>query len=68
MKVFVSYLIQDTSGQKHASEVINLPGKNPPFNACEAPSLESIQSWLDQKQIDLNIAEKPILLCMSRVS
>lgn len=68
MKVFVSYVIQDQMGHKHASETITVPGYNPPFNKCESPPLKSVQQWIDEKKLHLQKDQEIVLLSMCKVS
>jgi len=67
MKVLVSYVIENGSGQKFGSEVIKTFGSNLPFNRCEPPSVEEVSKWMEQKQEELKNEGTLTLLGMSKV-
>lgn len=65
MRTYVSYVIQDHQGHKHASEIVTT--QDPPYSYSADPQVPAVMEWAEKKRNELKKEEELIVVSMYKL-
>lgn len=65
MKTYISYVLQDNSGHKHLSEV--LESNSPPYSYSKEPQVDEVMKWENKKIKELKQGESLVITGMFKL-